>query len=482
VTIRPPHLLAAALCIGIASANAGRLTTPALAFVAVAVLAAANLLSGERRVVALAAALALAGWWWGSVRLASLDRSVLAAEVGTAERARLEVTASPRRSRYHVRLPVVVVRFGARAVHEAAVLQLPPGRAPPQGSIVSSIVTVEQPRGPDHGFDERQWLRRKGVHVLLRADTWRASGRRGGLGGLADQLRARVERPIVRGTSGERRAVLTGVVLGDDQAVSDHLRDRFRVSGLYHLLAVSGENVTLVAVGALMLAWLLEVPRLLGEVGALAGIAAYVLAVGPQPSVIRAGVVGALGSLAWIAARQRDRWHVLLLAAVVLLAWNPFTLLDAGFQLSFAAVAAIFVGVRPLLRVLEGYPLPSKLAETIAVSTVCAVATAPVLWLQFHAVPLLAVPANALAAPAMPPLLALALLASLVDPIAPGFAALLTGLAGWCAAWLALCARAVGSLPFAQVSSDGGGLALGTVVLFGAAYAWRRCLTSSRST
>jgi competence protein ComEC len=254
------------------------------------------------------------------------------------------------------------------------------------------------------------------------------------------------------------------------------------VSGLYHLLAVSGENVTLVAVGALMLAWLLEVPRLLGEVVALAGIAAYVLAVGPQPSVIRAGVVGALGSLAWIAARQRDRWHVLLLAAVVLLAWNPYTLLDAGFQLSFAAVAAIFVGVRPLLRVLEGYPLPSKLAETIAVSTVCAAATAPVLWLQFHAVPLLAVPANALAAPAMAPLLALALLASLVDPIAPGVAALLTGLAGWCAAWLALCARMVGSLPFAQVSSDGGGLALGTAVLLGAAYAWRRCLTSSRST
>jgi competence protein ComEC len=482
VTARPPHSLVAALCIGIASANAARFTAPALACVAVALVATATLLGGERRLLALAAALALAGWWWGSVRLAALDRSVLVAKIATAERARLEVTAPPRRSPYHVRVPVVVSRFGARAVREPALLQLPPGRAPPQGSIVSAIVTVEQPRGPDKGFDERKWLERKGIHVVLRADTWRAVGRRSGLGGLADRLRARVERPIARGTSGERRAVLTGVVLGDDQAVSETLRERFRVSGLYHLLAVSGENVTLVAVGALMLAWLLEVPRLLGEFAALAGIAAYVLAVGPQPSVIRAGVVGALGSLAWIAARQRDRWHVLLLAASVLLAWNPYTLLDAGFQLSFAAVAAIFVGVRPLLRVLEGYPLPGKLAETIAVSTVCAAATAPVLWLQFHAVPLFAVPANALAAPAMPPLLALALLASLVDPFAPSVAALLTGLAGWCAAWLALCARVVGSLPFAQVSSDRGGLALGTAALGSAAYAWRRWLRSSRST
>jgi competence protein ComEC len=116
------------------------------------------------------------------------------------------------------------------------------------------------------------------------------------------------------------------------------------------------------------------------------------------------------------------------------------------------------------------------------VSTVCGAATAPVLWLQFHAVPLLAVPANALAAPAMPPLLALALLAALLDPVAPGAAALLAGLAGWCAAWLALCARLVGGLPFAQVSSSRGGLTLAGFALVAAAYAWRRWQSSNLST
>src|ERR1700710_447167 len=79
------------------------------------------------------------------------------------------------------------------------------------------------------------------------------------------------------------------------------------------------------------------------EVGALVAIAAYVLAVGPQPSVIRAGVGGALASLAWLSGRQRDRWYALLVAAVVLLAWNPYNALDPGFQLSFAAVLSIFV-------------------------------------------------------------------------------------------------------------------------------------------
>src|SRR5262249_26081673 len=80
-------------------------------------------------------------------------------------------------------------RFGRRTLREAALLELPPGRGPPQGAIVSAIVTVGEPRGPEHGFDERVWLRRKGVHVVLRVDKWRWEGRRGGLAGLADPLR-----------------------------------------------------------------------------------------------------------------------------------------------------------------------------------------------------------------------------------------------------------------------------------------------------
>jgi competence protein ComEC len=481
VSVRGPHALVAALCIGLAASNAARLPSLGLAAGAVSVVVLAVVVPSAPRMAFFVAALACAGWWWGSVRLAALDRSVLAGAVGTAERARLEVTAPARPSRYRLRVPVLVRRFGVRQVHEEALLELPPGRAPPQGALLSAVVTVEQPRGPDHGFDERTWLGRKGIHVVLRADRWRLVGRRAGFLAVADRLRAHVERSLERGGSGDRGAVLAGVVLGDDQAVSQSLRDRFRASGLYHLLAVSGQNVAFVAVGVLVVAALLGVPRLIAEICALGGIAAYVLAVGAQPSVVRAGIVGSLGSLAWLAARQRDRWHFLLLSAFVLLAWNPYTALDAGFQLSFAAVAAIFVLVRPLSRILEGYPLTRWLREAIAVSTACSLATAPVLWLQFHAVPLLAVPANALAAPAMAPLLGLALSAALLEPVSPGAAAVLAGLAGWCAAWLALCARLIGGLPFAQVSSTRGGAALGAGALLGAAYAWRRWGSSSRS-
>jgi competence protein ComEC len=441
----PMHTLAAALCLGLAFANAARVTTP--------IVLVAGAAAALKRGLFVALSLTLLGWWWGSVRLDALDRSPLAAEIGTAARARVVVTGDPKRGRFDQRAPGRVIRYGRVMANEPVLLRFSLERAPPQGAIVDALGVLKAPRPASNGFDERVWLRRHGVHVVLRLDDWTVVGRRGGLGGLADRLRRWLRGSTARGLRGERAAVLEGVVLGDDGGLSDELRQRFRASGLYHLLAVSGQNVALVAAGALLLAWLVGAPRWAGQLGALAGIGAYVLAVGPQPSVVRAGIAGALGSLAWLTARMTDRWHFLLVGAAVLLAWNPYTLFDAGFQLSFAAVVAIFVLVPCLRRGLDGYPLPRGLADAVAVSAACGVATAPVMWFQFHAVPLLTVPANALAAPAMVPLLGLALVGAVVAPVAPAATTALAWLNGWLAAYIAGCARLIGGLPGAQIHS-----------------------------
>jgi competence protein ComEC len=88
-------------------------------------------------------------------------------------------------------------------------------------------------------------------------------------------------------------------------------------------------------------------------------------------------------------------------------------------------------------------------------------------------VPLLSVPANALADPAVVPLLALAGIAAAVAPVAPGAAAAAAWLNGWCAAYIAGCARLVAAVPFAQARGAAAGIvALGS--LAGGAYAWRR--------
>jgi competence protein ComEC len=458
-----PQQLALSLCAGLALANVARVGVAACAVV----LAVA--LVGLPRLAVGVACVAVVGWWWGSVRLDRLDHSVLAVHVGEAARVQVVVTGPARSGRFEQRVAGTVNG-------EPVLLELAKGRSPPQGAILSALAIIKEPRGPSHGFDEGTWLRRRGVHVVLHVDDWHLSGRRGGLGGLADTLRRRLRRSSTRGLGGERAAVIAGVVLGDENGLSDGLRQRFRAAGLYHLLAVSGQNVVLVAGSVLAVAWVLGISRLVAQLGAIAAIAAYVLAVGAQPSIVRAGIAGGLCSLASLTARVADRWQLLLVGAIALLAWNPYTLFDAGFQLSFAAVVAIFVLVPRVQRVLAGYPL-GGLRPGIAVSAACGIATAPILWLQFHSLQLLAIPANLLAAPAVVPLLALALAAAAVGPLSPSAAAAFAWLNGWCAAYLAAVARVVGGLPFAQIRSTPALLVLLSGGLLTAAYAsprWQR--------
>jgi predicted membrane metal-binding protein len=232
-----PHRYAAALCVGLAAANLIRASGLVALGATAALAAGAVAVSDDHRPHVLVAALLFLGWWWGGARLDALDRSELLARVDTAERSVLIVTAPPRRSRFEMRVPAEVHRFGRFHFREAVLLELPLGRSPPQGAVIETVATVRLPRPAKNGFDESTWLRHRGVHVVLHADRWRLIGRRGGIGGIADRLREGLARSIAPGLEAERRGIVEGVVLGDEQSLDDGLRQDFRASGLYHLLS-----------------------------------------------------------------------------------------------------------------------------------------------------------------------------------------------------------------------------------------------------
>ena len=409
-------------------------------------------------------ALACVGLWWGSLRGEALDQSFLAHRLGESAPARLVVTGPARRTPFAVRVPAQMIRFGDERIRERVLLELPPERAPPQGAVLEVRARPVAPRGPETGFDERGWLARRGVHVVVRGEHPTVVGRRGGIGGVADRLRAHVEETLAGGTTGERRQLVAGIVLGEDSGIDPGLRDDFEASGLMHLLAVSGQNIAIVAIGVVTALRVAGLGRLLGEVVAIGVVLAYALAVGWQPSVVRAAVAGVLASLAWIVARPRDRWHALALGALGLLAWMPASGLEPGFQLSFAAVAAIFVVLPRVSGVPDAYPVPRGLWDVFVIAVACGAVTAPIVWLHFGAVALWTVPANVAAEPAMPPLIALSLAAAAIEPVLPGASVALSWLAGWCAAWIAFVARVVAGWPSAQVESP-----LVLVSLFGIA-------------
>ncbi len=462
-----PTLLVVSACCGLAASLV--LTVPFIAASAavLAALAVALCVGGPARVAALAVVLALLGLAWGSLRMEALRASVLRARIGETGQASLVTVAPARRSQWSTRVIAELREFRHEPVRERVLLVLPVGRSPPRGAILDATVDIEEPRPAENGFDEHAWLERQGIHVVLDASSWIQIGRRGGIAGLGDRLRDRIELAIGHGTSGVRRGIVLGVVLGEDEGLPDDVQQDFRASGLYHLLAVSGQNVAFLAAGVLGLGWLVRLSRVWRELSTLAVIAAYVLAVGWQPSVARAGVAGALASLAWLTARPRDRWYMLAVGALVLMAWMPTSVLDPGFQLSFAAVGAIFVAVPRLRRRLDGYLLPPGIADGLAVSLACGVATAPIVLFHFDKAPVYTVAANLAAFAAAPVVLGLGLLAAIVDPASPSAASGLAALAGLAAAWLELVARVVADLPSAQI-----GPRLALEVAAGAAALW----------
>ena len=216
VAERWPTLVLLAPCAGLATSVVG--SPPRSLLVALVLLfglASVTAPAGPPRLVGVAVVLGVVGLAWGGQRMDVLRQSALGARAGETASARIVVTSQGRPWGRSTRVFADIVRFGSQEVRERVLAELPDERAPPRGTILDSVrAQLRAPRGPETGFDERGWLARRGVHVVVRLSDTRAAGRRGGIGGVADRLRAHVERSLARGASGERLALLRGIVLG----------------------------------------------------------------------------------------------------------------------------------------------------------------------------------------------------------------------------------------------------------------------------
>jgi len=389
----------------------------------------------------------------GALRLAAIDRGAFHGPVGQPTTARGFVTAVPRRSQGQVRVRIQTADGRLAVESPEPVSDLPIGRE------VKATGTLRDPAPWEAGY-----LARYGIRQVLAADRLRLTGRRrGGPAALIDQIRDRAQVALGSGTPEPEATLLRGFVLGEDDRIDAATVDDFKRSGLAHLLAVSGENVILLALLAMPLLALLGIPVRARLLCVLALIAIYVPLTGAGPSIQRAGVMGSAGVVAALAGRPRSRWYAILLAAFVTLAINPRASGDAGWQLSFAAVIGILLWAGPIRDRLLGPPRHSGdrervvgwwrgLAEGAGVTIAATLSTAPLMAHDFGAVSLASLPANLLALPAVAPLMWLGMLAALVGqlpwlPVQP-----LTGLAGLLAAYVAQVARWLGSPGWATAS------------------------------
>jgi competence protein ComEC len=263
------------------------------------------------------------------------------------------------------------------------------------------------------------------------------------------EIRERAERGLSRGMPAREAALARGFVLGEDEGVDAKTREDFRRSGLSHLLAVSGENVTLLALLAMPLLGALGIPLRERLVWVLGLIAVYVPLAGSGPSIQRAGVMGAAGLLATLGGRRASRLYALALALGVTLAIDPGVAGDVGWQLSFAAVLGILLLATPLREAicarLGSRGWRRALAEGIAVTVAATLATAPLIAYQFETLSTTTLVANVAAMPAVAPAMWLGMAGAAASQV-PGLPvqvlngvdalllAYIAQVAAWCAA------------------------------------------------
>ena len=265
--------------------------------------------------------------------------------------------------------------------------------------------------------------------VIFRKDALVLNGHaRLSLVGLFQPLRTRLSK-FWRGAISESEARLArALLLGESQALTSIQREHFRLSGVAHLLAVSGLHLgiaalfvfSLLKLGLLRFTWFSR--RFdSGQFAAFMTIFAvigFTLLTGARPPVVRACVMAVSVLMARSISRPRSPLEAVSLAAVAMLVYDPTNLKSPGFQLSFGAVLAFLVALKPV---------GNKIMGLVMASIAAFAATAPLVLFHFGRVSLVGIPMNVVLIPlisllVLPGLLTVSLL-GLILPAAGEIAA-----------------------------------------------------------
>jgi len=203
----------------------------------------------------------------------------------------------------------------------------------------------------------------------------------------------------------DARGLVPGLVIGDTSLTPPDLHDAMLATGMTHLSAVSGSNVAIVVGAVVLVCGWLGVGRRWRPPAALVSIVLFVILCRPEPSVLRAGVMGGIGLLALSSARRRVSLPALAGAVLVLLCVDPWLARSHGFALSTLATLGLVLFARPwgegMARRLP--PRLGLLGHAVAIPLAAQVTCAPVIVLLQGNVSTIAVVANLLAAPLVAP-------------------------------------------------------------------------------
>ena len=327
-------------------------------------------------------------------------------------------------------------------------------------------------------FDYRAYLQRQDIFgTMFRPQVRDVREGGGSVGRWLTARRTGFDEALQRSLPEPEASLAAGVAFGRDDGLSREVLEEYNRSGLRHLVAVSGSNVSLVAAMTYFLAVPL-ISRRWASIPAAATIAMYLAAAGLSGSVLRAGIMAGVFLVGTVVGRPQSGLPALFAAVMGMTAVTPELAVDTGFQLSATATAGLLTLApwiaRGLMAGTSRIPwvgVPRTVCQVAALTLAATAATAPVMWHTFGELSVVSPLANLLVEPVFP----LAFWASLATAglgLISEDAAAVAGVAGWYPlAFIGSCASFFGSLSWATIPAPAQSveLALGAYIPMGAA-------------
>ena len=270
-------------------------------------------------------------------------------------------------------------------------------RALPVVGVGDRIAVTGSPRHlRDEALGSQRFLASHGCGASLFARSLRVTETASSTASSFGRLRAVMSERLRQLVPGDSGALLAGLVVGDDSALSRQRATAFTNAGATHLTAVSGSNLALIA-GMLVALGRASVGqhRLVWQLVTIAGVWAFALVSGAEAPAVRAAIVATIALLAIRFGRAADFPTLIMLAAGLMALIDPGQVSRLGFQLSVAASLALAIA----LPALSLHGATGMVSSVMLATVVAQIATFPLLLAVFGSVAALSVPANMLVVP-----------------------------------------------------------------------------------
>ncbi len=296
------------------------------------------------------------------------------------------------------------------------------------GDSLSVSGPLEEPRA-FNGFNYPAFLAKDGIFAIMRNPDIDVRQRAApSFAGILFSIRGRFSENVLTLVPQPQAALLNAMLTGDEGGLSDDFKTSLNRSGLRHIVAVSGMNITLIF--AVVMSGLFTFgARRAYAIGASAiFIFLFVVMIGAPASALRAACFGVTMRLPEIFGRAGSALTITCAVAALMAAQNPYALVyDVGFQFSFAAIIGIILFTEKLQRVFEFIPRGFMIRESIAMSIAAQLAVVPIALYTFKIFSFIGPVSNLLVVPLVLPVtlagIALSILHALLPAVA-GIAAL----------------------------------------------------------